>query len=269
MRRERLTAPTTRHSVACATHIGRTHRKNQDSGGAWTWQRPDGSAVSLAVVADGVSSGPTSELASRLAVETVRASIAPIASDPEIDLDGLLAALVAAARRASEEIAGEAAFSTTADATTLAALCCRGRDVAGVWAGDSRVYRVSGREAQLLTRDHSWAEGVVSQGLMTAEQAERDPRAHAITRWLGPQGGGESALDTFRLTLKPGDIVLCCSDGLYGYFGPPLGTPAEMAETLGRPGSDLRSGLDRLVERALQRGGHDDITGAAIQVLGS
>jgi serine/threonine-protein phosphatase Stp1 len=255
------------HRVAWLTHMGRTHRKNQDSGGAWTWHRPGGSPVSIAVVADGVSSGPTSEVASRLAVESVRARLEPLAIDPDSDLDALLAALVAAARCASEEIAGNTEFSPAADATTLAACCCMGRNLAGIWAGDSRVYHVSGRDASPVTRDHSWAEGMVSQGLMSAEEAGRDPRAHAITRWLGPQGGGETALDTFRLALKPGDIVLCCSDGLYGYFAPPLGTPAEMAETLGRSGHDLKAGLQRLVERALQRGGHDDITGAAIQVL--
>src|SRR5947209_968500 len=204
------------HRVACATHIGRTHRKNQDSGGAWTWQRADGVPLSVAAVADGVSSGPTSEVASRLAVDTLRARIEAIAADA--DLDALQTALEEAAATASRKIAGDAPATATADATTLAACCCLGREVVGVWAGDSRVYRIGGREATRLTRDHSWAEGVVSRGLMTAEEAEQDPRAHAITRWLGPQSAGESQVDTFRLSLKPGEIVLCCSDGLYSYF---------------------------------------------------
>jgi serine/threonine protein phosphatase PrpC len=221
----------------------------------------------MAVVADGVSSGPTSELASKLAVQTLRAELQDIATDPDTDLDALLAALKCAAENASRQIARDTTFSASADATTLAACCCLGRETAGVWAGDSRVYRVSGRDANLITRDHSWAEGVVSRGLMTAEEAEQDPRAHVITRWLGPQGGGDAQLDTFRLILKPGDVVLCCSDGLYGYFAPPLGSPDEMAATLGNSGSDLQAGLDRLVERALHRGGHDDITGAAIQLI--
>lgn len=253
------------HRVACATHIGRTHRKNQDSGGAWTWSRDDGHALSMAVVADGVSSGPTSEIASRLAVDTLYANVEAIARTA--GLDALLAALNEAALKASREIAGDSAPSASADATTLAACCCLGREAAGIWVGDSRVYRVSGREAAPITRDHSWAEGVVSRGLMSPEEAERDPRAHAITRWLGPQGAGDPELDTFRLTLKPGDILICCSDGLYGYFAPPLGTAGEIAETLENSGGDLQGGLDRLVARALQRGGHDDITGAAVQVL--
>jgi serine/threonine protein phosphatase PrpC len=255
------------HRVAYATHIGRTHRKNQDSGGAWTWQRDDGIPVSVAVVADGVSSGPTSELASKLAVDTLRLQLECVAPDTSKDLDALLNALRAAAEQASRDIGGDAAPTPTSDATTFVACCCLGREVGGIWYGDSRVYRVSRREADPVTRDHSWAEGMVSRGLMTAKEAEHDPRAHAITRWLGPQGGGDAEPDIFRLMLKPGESVLCCSDGLYSYFAPPLGSSDEMAETLGNSRDDLQSGLDRLVARALQRGGHDDITGAAIRLV--
>lgn len=218
-------------------------------------------------MADGVSSGPTSEVASGIAIATLKSSIDAIA--PEAGLEALAAALRDAAGAASREIAGELPPSASSDATTLAACCCLGADIVGVWAGDSRAYRIDGSEATRLTRDHSWAEGVVGRGLMTPEQAERDPRAHAITRWLGPQSEGEFEVDSFRLTLDPGEIILCCSDGLYGYFVAPLGSEVEMAETLGNCGDDLQGGLDRLVSRALQRGGHDDITGAGIRVVRS
>ena len=69
------------------------------------------------------------------------------------------------------------------------------------------------------------------------------------------------------LSLKPGEIVLCCSDGLYSYFAPPLGSEDEIGGTLENSGTDLQAGIERLVSRALQRGGHDDITGAGIRVL--
>lgn len=252
------------HRVACATHIGRTHQKNQDTGGAWTWIRVDGTPVSLAVVADGVSAGLRSEVASRLVVESIRDRLTPELQGDSNDTDFLLTVLTETATRASIEIAqGAGPNVPSADATTLTAAFCVGSEAAGVWCGDSRVYHLTAKDAAPLTRDHSWAENAVSRGLMTAEQAARDPRAHMITRWLGPQEEAPE-VETFRLRLEPGEALLCCSDGFYSYFVPPSGRESEMARILLQPRSTLRANLDRLVHIALDRGGHDDITGAAV-----
>jgi protein phosphatase len=129
------------------------------------------------------------------------------------------------------------------------------------------VYRVTPREVIRLTRDHSWAEGVVSHGLMSAEDAARDPRAHMITRWLGPPDQEDPGLETFRFRLASGDVVLCCTDGLYMYFSPPVSAEEEMQRILWAHEGDLQAGVDELVDMALQRGGRDNITVAAIQAV--
>jgi protein phosphatase len=105
---------------------------------------------------------------------------------------------------------------------------------------------------------------VVSHGIMSAEDAARDPRAHMITRWLGPPAKEDPGIETFRFTLEPGEVVLCCTDGLYMYFAPPAAEEIEMAQTLASFAGNLQGGVDRLVEVALQRGGRDNITAAAI-----
>ncbi len=254
------------HRVACSTRIGRTHQKNQDTGGAWTWTSTDGLPVSLAIVADGVSAGVNSERASRLAVDAVRSAVADSVLKGSTGVDELLEIMSRAVRSASEKISGEVQDpGSTLNVTTVVAAICTGQDVAGVWCGDSRAYHLAGSGVTRLTRDHSWAEGVVSQGLMSDEQAARDPRAHMITRWLGPQEPTTPEIDTFRLRLQPGEMVLVCSDGLYAYFNPPDGREPELQHAF-RDGIGLQSGMDELVATALHRGGHDDVTGAIIQL---
>jgi protein phosphatase len=252
------------HVVACSTHIGNHHRVNQDAGGAWNWTRPDGTPTSLLVVADGVSAGRHSEAASQLTVEVVHERLEPLLQDPDHNLDALLDALIETVKEASHQVAQRPHHSvSSADATTVVAVACVGDEGAGVWCGDSRVYRIVDGSAERLTRDHSWAEGVVSHGIMAAEDAARDPRARMITRWLGPPDQDDPGVESFRFDLRSGDVALCCTDGLYMYFSPPISEESEMAAVLGRHGADLQAGVDELVEMALQRGGHDNITAAA------
>lgn len=256
------------HTSAFRTDIGHSHSVNQDAGGAWTWIRPDGTPASLIVVADGVSAGRHSEGASKLTVKIIHEGVAPLMEDVTQDVDVLLAKLLETVKVANHQVAQRPHHSvSSADATTIvAALCVRDRG-AGVWCGDSRVYRIRDREVVQLTRDHSWAEGVVSHGIMSAEDAARDPRAHMITRWLGPPDQDDPGIEAFRFELEPGAIVMCCTDGLYMYFSAPASNEAEMASVLAQQQDDLQAGIDRLVDIALQRGGRDNITAAAIRVV--
>lgn len=256
------------HAVAFKTDIGYSHHVNQDAGGAWSWMRSDGSPMSLIAVADGVSAGRHSEGASRLAIEIIYRRMEALFQDPDKGVNALLPALIEASREANHQVAQRPHHSlSSADATTLVTAFCIGAQGAGVWCGDSRVYRFTPGEVVRLTRDHSWAEGVVSHGLMSAEDAARDPRAHMITRWLGPPDQDDPGLETFRFRLAAGDVVLCCTDGLYMYFSPPVSDEEEMQRILWAHQGDLQAGLDELVDTALQRGGRDNITVAAIQAV--
>jgi len=254
------------HVVAVATHMGRSHSVNQDAGGVWTWRGDDERPISLALVADGVSSGKTSQEASKLAVGTMQLAVEE-AIKVGADLDGLVETLTESGYRAGEQIALRPHESLrSADATTLAGVVLSEREGAAVWCGDSRVYRVRGKEITCLTTDHSWSQEVVESGLMDEEQASRDPRARMITRWLGPPADGDKRLEAFRFSAEPSETFLCCSDGLYMYFCPPLGSPAEMVEILNANDGDLGQAVTKLVDNALDRGGQDDITVAALNI---
>lgn len=261
-----LTATAHVHRVAFKTDIGRSHRINQDAGGVRTCIRPDGVAASLLVVADGVSAGRRSEEVSNLVAEMLLERVGRLLEDGSRSVDALVEDLADQVRRLNHEAATRPnASPSSADATTLVAAVCVGARGGGVWVGDSRAYLIDDHRATQLTRDHSWAEGAISGGFMSAEQAALDPRAHMITRWLGPPDRDDPGVETFAFEVQPGNVVLCCSDGLYGYFAPPASSADEMAAIVSAHGSDLEAATDVLVDRALERGGHDNITVAALR----
>jgi protein phosphatase len=253
--------------VACRSHIGNHHPVNQDAGGAWVFSRPDGTPTALLVVADGVSAGAHSEEASRLAVSIVHERVKPVLMDPGRSVEECQATLVEAIIEANASIARRPHGDiSSADSTTIVAALAVADRVAGAWVGDSRVYLTRGGSANRLTTDHSWAEGVVSRGLMTAEQAAADPRAHVIMRWLGPPQNRDPGVETFDGRIENGDVLLCCTDGLYMYFAPPYGEEDQIARLLAGH-SDLQAALDALIDIALRRGGYDNITAAALRLL--
>jgi len=120
-----------------------------------------------------------------------------------------------------------------------------------VWAGDSRIYRYRQGKFEQLTRDHSQVEALLSQGLITPQQAEHYPGSNVITRAVGVMDHLE--LDSEMFEVQEEDIFLLCSDGLYNEVN-----ASEMAESLAV--GDCRYSCDLLVERALARGARDNVT---------
>lgn len=262
--------PKDRHLVAFTTDIGRTHEVNQDAGGAWTWLTPDGTPVSLLVVADGVSAGRKSEEASRLAVRLIEERVEPLVTSGATGIEPLLAALVAAAREANGAISERPRESLArADATTVVALVCVNDQGAGMWCGDSRAYKVAGGKVRPLTRDHSWREEVTTSGVMTREQAQRDPRSRMITRWLGPPDQEDPGIETFRFSLQPRESVVLCSDGLFADFPDQVAREDEIAQVIGQRANDPQAAADQLVATALRNGGRDNITAAILTRSGA
>lgn len=258
------------HRSAYQTDIGHHHPVNQDAGGVWSWQRWDGTPVTLAVVADGVSAGKYSERASALTVELMHTAIEQHFRDREFTPDIADRLLLEAGVQAHQQVSAMPYDSyDEANATTLVAACLIGGMVTGIWCGDSRAYGVTPEGCTQLTQDHSWVSLMVQSGRMTREQARLDPRAHVIARWLGASDPPRAnpGFDRFRRELAPGDRLLVCSDGLYMYFEPPAeGNPRRMAEIITCQGADTEGAVAELVQTALDRGGFDNITAALVAI---
>lgn len=258
------------HRTAFRTDIGHHHPVNQDAGGVWSWQRWDGTPVTLGIVADGVSAGERSEDAAALAVELLRAAIQAHWHERAFDPDRAVDLLIEAGLEANRRIAELPASShEVASATTLVAVCLVGGAAAGIWCGDSRAYGVTPEGCRALTRDHSWVNIMVDSGRMTLAQAKADRRAHVIARWLGfnESRPDDPGFECFHCELAPGGRLLVCSDGLYMYFDQPAGGEAELAEMIYRHGEDVARAVDEMVQAALDRGGYDNITAVLVAAL--
>lgn len=224
--------------------------------------------VTVAIVCDGVSSSSRPDEASEAAAETaadalvaaLRAHASPVVATRE----AVHAADRAVSGLADAEGADPAGSSLGAPACTFVSAIVTGDEVTIGWVGDSRAYWVPQAHTDStrtqLTSDDSWLMEVLSAGTMTPDQAAADRRAHAITAWLGDDA---DRLDPHIVTITPAGpgVVVVCTDGLWNY----LDTVEDLAAAL--PPQALDAPLDaarRLVEIALHRGGHDNITVAVV-----
>jgi PPM family protein phosphatase len=235
---------------------GHVHLRNEDA--MALGRRPeDGAASTLAaVVCDGVSTVRRPELASRTAAT--------------VALDALLAdgGMVEAVAAAADAVARLAPGVPDAPSCTLVAAVvdtATGAITVG-WVGDSRAYWLAENgDARLLTADHSWAAEMVGAGILDAAAAMRDPRAHAITRWLG----GGSAPEPGVITLSPTapGVLLLCTDGLWNYE-PEADDLAALALPL-VAGGGPRAAVIALTDHALDAGGRDNITVVCLPIYSS
>ncbi len=143
---------------------------------------------------------------------------------------------------------------------------CLVQQRASWWAhvGDSRLYHVRHGALLARSRDHSHVELLVREGLISAEQAQSHPMRNFVECCLG----GDPILPDMSLTrrraLEPDDVLLVCTDGLWGTL-----KDEEIAGELGVAGA-LREKLLQLGERAVQRAGtaSDNTSAAALRWLG-
>ncbi len=134
------------------------------------------------------------------------------------------------------------------------------------WAhvGDSRLYHVRRGTLLARSRDHSHVELLLREGVISPEQAHNHPMRNFVECCLG----GDPILPDMSLTrrrpLEPNDVLLVCTDGLWGAV-----SDAEIASELGAPG-ELKGRLLALGTRAVKRGGgaSDNTSAAALRWLG-
>jgi protein phosphatase len=206
---------------------------------------PDGRE--LAAVCDGMGSHSAGGIASHVALDTLVASLTGGSSLSEAVRDAN-AAVYQAAKAPDKEGMG----------TTLVALLRQGDTYEIANVGDSRAYRVDAAGARPLTRDHSFVAEMVSQGKMSYEEAVKSPWKNAVTRSLG--GEMEVNADYFPGEVGPEPFLLIlCSDGIHGML------EAKEIEEIARQTPDVRDLARALGEKALVKGGEDNVAAAVLQ----
>lgn len=223
-----------------ASHVGKVRTINEDRYVA----RPD---IGVWAVADGMGGHDAGEVASGMLADRLE-QLAPSHSAPEllahfeqciIDVNEALRDL---SRHKQNGVIG----------TTVSALLVHGPYFACLWSGDSRVYLMRGGRLRQLSRDHTEAQELVEQGVLTPDEALTWPRRNVVTRAIGVFDQPE--LDLENGVVEPGDRFLLCSDGLTGHVG-----DQEIEIMVASP-STPQEICDRLVRLTLDRGAKDNVT---------
>jgi serine/threonine protein phosphatase PrpC len=223
-----------------------------------------GSAL-IAVICDGVSSTPGSGPAAQAAAHAARAVLADAVNSHQPDLASAMLDAVGTAR--SAVLAAQAPDPERPPSCTLAAAAVRDEQVTIGWIGDTRIYWIDTEHAERLTvPEDSWIDEVVQLGHLTEEAAERNPRAHEITRWLGRDLPDAEPHQAVYSPQRPGRVVVC-SDGLWNYAQQPEDLFAQLKTMpLDTWPIDVAR---RLTSFALNAGGQDNVTVAIAATTGS
>jgi protein phosphatase len=219
---------------------------------------------SLFMVADGMGGAAAGELASAMATDVIYHHMSTAwAQDP-----GPTAGRFAYRMKEAVELANERLYTYAREhpevrgmGTTVTAAGVFGDDLYLTQIGDSRGYLLRNGEAIQLTKDQSLMQRLVDAGELTPEEAEQSERRNIILQALGPDP--RVKVDLTRQTLRKGDVLIICSDGLSG-----LVKREEFAQ-LADKYSDLPELCSSLIDLANERGGPDNITVVAARFDGA
>jgi protein phosphatase len=217
---------------------------------------------SVLAVTDGMGGALAGEVASRLAVESVRDRLLELQVSAAYSKfpfhERLRLAIELANLYIHHQSITHAEYAGMGATFTAAGLF--GTTAYFGQIGDSRAYVIRGGQARQLTRDQSLVEQLVESGHITAEEAERHTYKNVILQALGAAPYINVAVN--RLSLCDSDTVLLCSDGLSNKV-----RGEEMAE-IAAPSWTLKEICSALVSLANERGGEDNITVLAARVVG-
>ncbi len=230
------------------TDIGRKRQANEDS---YVIKQLDGDKT-VAVVCDGMGGAKGGKLASSLACEKFLEYIQDKLEN--ISPKGCASVLSEAVEFANKSVCEKSKSDKEYEGmgtTLVAALWC-GKYCYCTSVGDSRIYVLKKGRLNQLSHDHSYVQGLVDAGRITKEDAKNHPNKNIIMKAVGINE--LVCPDTFKLKITEFDGMLLCSDGLCGYVD-----DEEMEDIIGK-NEDMQTCLERLVEKANEKGGPDNIT---------
>ena len=230
------------------TNIGRVRATNQDE---LAYGELNDSTC-FAVICDGMGGANGGNIASEIAVHLLEDRIRQCASDisETSSPEHMLASAMAAANIA---VFDKAQSDPELDGmgTTVVAALMRDDTVYISHVGDSRLYLFRDKQLIQITRDHSVVQEMIERGQLTPEEARTHPRKHFITRALGVSDDESGEYD--EVTLKPGDLLMLCTDGLTNMLDSPTITDVL---TQCAP----QEAVPTLIHWALEAGGTDNVT---------
>lgn len=234
--------------IVAKTDVGTVRPNNQDSYAAG--ELPG--SVAWAVVCDGMGGANGGNVASSTAVKIISERITS-SYKLGMSFSSIKNILTSAIAAANIEVFDESCSnaSLAGMGTTVVSAIIADGSVYVAHAGDSRAYILSNGALKQITKDHSFVQEMVDNGKLTPDEAKADPRKNIITRALGVNN--EIRVDFCEEFIDENDVVLICTDGLSNFVS------IEEIIDLTSDGK-FNDYAERLVDRANQNGGGDNIT---------
>ena len=229
------------------SEIGLIRKNNQDSGYA---------SPHLLVVADGMGGAAAGDLASSVAIDTIRKIESPTTGEQMLEV------LDHAIHQANDKIAEliESDYSLEGMGTTVTGAMFDGTQLGLAHIGDSRAYLLRDGHLERLTHDHTWVQSLVDEGKISETEAAMHPHRSLLLKVLNGQPTNDP--DLIMVPVVAGDRLMFCSDGVCGLIDDNV---IQAALQL----SDLNDAAERLVVEALHEGGIDNITVIVADVVES
>lgn len=214
------------------------------------------------VLADGMGGHNHGEVASRIAVDTIREYLDEELSNNDstlpLDYDSSLRRHSYSLKRSIHNAHDRVLKAIREDGsllgmgTTVVTAVHKDDVLTIAHVGDSRGYRLRDGHLELLTQDHTWVNEQVVAGYLSEEQAKSHPLKNVVTRALG--GDSEVVVDVIETEARNDDLILLCSDGLTTML-----SDEEIHERL-TADAPIDEICRRLIHDANARGGFDNIT---------
>ena len=238
-------------AIGAATDTGNLRGQNEDSHIA---------QQGLFAVADGMGGHNAGEVASAMAIEYLRgvalSGVASAEAFAQVVRD--LNNAIFSAATATTDQRGMGTTLTAAALLDSTSETDQPSQIVIANVGDSRTYLLRSGELRQLSVDHSYVQELVTEGLLTIDEARTHPRRNIVTRALGIDA--QVSVDTWIIPMFDGDRFMLCSDGLVDEV--PLDEITEMMREHTTP----QQVAERLVTAAKWHGGRDNITVIVLDV---
>ena len=234
--------------VFAKTDIGRERKINEDF---YYISEPE-DKIKLFILADGMGGYNAGEVASKMAVETVKEYIYKHFEKSKVSKEKIEELISDSIEYANSTIYKKAQSKKELNGmgTTLDVCLIYNNKIYIGHIGDSRVYRIRKEFMRRITRDHSYVQTLIEDGKISKEEAYHHPKKNMLTKALGCMEKVEP--DVYTKTFIKDDIILMTSDGLTNMI--------KEEEIYNIIKQDKVNATENLVKQANENGGYDNIT---------
>lgn len=235
------------------SNVGKVRNNNEDC-----YYVSENENYPLFIVADGIGGHNYGEIASNMAVEVIKNSIKTI--DCYENLDELELDMINAISEANKSVysKSQSADEFSGMGTTLTVLYVYYDSILIGHVGDSRIYAVNSNEIRQLTEDDTIVNRLLKLGEITQSEAQNHPKKNIITNAIGTDSRIDISLVQYNYA--KGEYILMCTDGLTD-----MATNEEILKIINE-NKTPESISAKLLEKALEAGGKDNITLIILQV---